>query len=62
MTGLELLTVNSAGQARQVAIEWQNNLEDRSYSYDELMQWQAYFTKLGERFGLLDEFQENGVL
>ena len=47
---------------RQSAIDWQNDFANHDYSYDELMEWQAYFKKLGRRYGLTAEFKENGVI
>jgi hypothetical protein len=49
-------------QARQQAIDWQNNCEQHNYSMLELANYQAYFTKLAHKFVLVDEFTENGII
>ena len=49
-------------KARQKAIEWQNNFENNNYSYYDLMIWQNYFEELGRKYGLLEEFKENGII
>lgn len=48
--------------AREKAIAWQSEFAGRNYSYGELAECQAYFTRLGKRFGLTREFQENGII
>lgn len=48
--------------ARQKAIEWRHNAGDHNYSWGELADWQYYFEKLGRRYGLLQEFRENGII
>ena len=48
-------------KARNIAINWQLEESDYSYSYGGLMILQEYFYKLGKRYGLLKEFRENGI-
>ena len=48
-------------KARQKAIDWQIEDGDFPYSYEGLLMVQAYFYKLGRRYGLLREFRENGI-
>ena len=48
--------------AREKAIQWQQDFENNNYSWLELAQWQQYFEKLGKRYGLTDEFKENGII
>lgn len=48
--------------ARQEAIEWQLDFENHNYSWGELFGWAEYFEKLGRRYGLLEEFREEGIL
>ena len=48
--------------ARDKAIEWQNDFENHNYSYGELAAWQEYFEKLARRYGLTEEFTENGII
>lgn len=47
---------------RNIAIDWQNNFYKFNYSYDELAGWTAFFTELGARYGLLNEFKDNGII
>lgn len=48
--------------ARQKAIDWQLNFANHDYSYGELYEAGAYFTKLAKRYGLTQEFKENGII
>ena len=49
-------------QARQLAQEWQRDFGNTSHSYAELAADAAMFERLGRRYGLLQEFRENGIL
>lgn len=49
-------------EARQIAIEYQTWAADQNLSYLELAQWQQFFERLGNDFGLTEEFRENGIL
>lgn len=49
-------------RARQKAIDWQRWASAWNISYGELAKAQDYFTKLGRRYGLLQEFRENGII
>ena len=48
--------------ARQLAIMWQNNLANNSYTWMELMEWEDFFSRLAKRYGLTREFMENGII
>ena len=48
--------------ARQKAIEWQLDFNNNNYSYGELIYFAEYFTKLAKRYGLTEEFRENGII
>jgi len=48
--------------AEELAKEWQLNFAQYSWSYGELAEIEAYFEKVGKRFGLLKEFKENGII
>lgn len=54
--------VKSADEARQLAMRWQSKLPDTTMSWGEVAEWGLYFTELGERFNLMEEFKENGIL
>lgn len=47
--------------ARQKAIDWQMEAAEKSLSYGELAEAQAYFERLGRHYGLLREFRENAI-
>ena len=49
-------------EARNEAIEWQSHLPEHNYSMEELGKFHEHFTELGRRFGLLQEFRENGII
>lgn len=48
--------------ARQKAIEWQADFTNHSYSYLELWYYQQEFERLAIRYGLIQEFRENGII
>lgn len=48
-------------QAREQAIDWQYETAEQNLSYGELAEAGEYFEKLGRRYGLLQEFRENGI-
>lgn len=53
----------SKEEARQEAIDWQNEFSTRgNLSYAELAEKQAYFKMLAEEHGLTEEFEENGII
>lgn len=47
--------------ARQQAIDWQYETAEQSLSYGERAEVGEHFEKLGRRYGLLQEFRENGI-
>jgi outer membrane protein assembly factor BamD (BamD/ComL family) len=47
--------------ARQEAIDWQYEAAEKSMSWGEVAEACAHFEKLGRRYGLLQEFRENGI-
>lgn len=48
--------------ARQEAIEWQYDYENHNYSMSELAAFTEHFKKLARRYGLTEEFTENGII
>ena len=48
--------------ARNKAVQWQNDFCNHNYSYGELAYWQSYFERLAKRTGLVKEFRENGII
>ena len=49
-------------EARQEAIYWQTEANQKNYSYGKLIKFNDYFYKKGKRYGLLREFKENGII
>ena len=49
-------------EARQLAINWQNDFQNHQSYWSELAYYTDYFTRLGKRYGLLEEFRENGII
>jgi hypothetical protein len=49
-------------EARQAAIAWQLWQSDKSLSQGIHNEWTAYFTELGKKFELTEEFSENGII
>lgn len=47
---------------RNFALDWQCNFAEQDYSWGELAYWCDYFETMGKRYGLLQEFHENGIL
>jgi hypothetical protein len=55
-------TITTPEQARELAVDWQNWQANTRMSYGEAASWQDLFAELGERFGLTEEFRENGII
>ncbi len=55
-------TINTQDEAREYAKDWQTWQSEQSLSYGELAEWQDVFTKLADRFDLVEEFKENGII
>lgn len=49
-------------RARDEAISWQLSMEEHAYSYGELVYFQLHFERLARRYGLVQEFRENGII
>ena len=47
---------------RSFAIDWQNFMADQSLDYFRLAAWGNFFAEYGAKFGLLQEFRENGII
>jgi hypothetical protein len=62
MTPQQILKAQTKEEARQYAIDWQHWASEQSLSYAELLEWQTVFETLADKFDLLEEFKENGVL
>ena len=49
-------------RARELAQTWQREFSENAYSWAELAAAAARFERLGRRYGLLQEFRENGII
>lgn len=58
----EITSIQTAGEAREIAITWQDWNSKHEISYGELVEFQVYFEDLANVFGLYDEFKENGII
>ena len=61
--------INTQEEARDFAIEWQQWVAEQNKPGEEptlymsdLAEWQAIFEALAEKFDLVDEFKENGII
>ena len=54
--------IKTKEQARQYAIDWQHEQQDKAMSYSELVEWQSVFMALAKEFDLTEEFIENGII
>lgn len=59
---LHLDKIESAEEARDLAINWQHTYSQERVSYAELLDWQHYFVELAMKFDLTEEFSENGII
>lgn len=59
---MEQIEIKTKEEARQYAIEWQQWASDNNLSYSELESWGNYFRKLAEKFSLVRELKENGII
>lgn len=54
--------ITTQEEARDYAIEWQNWQSEQSLSYGEVAEWAGIFRALAEKFDLIEEFEENGII
>lgn len=53
---------NQKAFVHDMAVEWQYEQANSSMYWSEVAAWNDEFTKLGKRYGLLEEFRENGII
>lgn len=58
----KLVAVKSAGEAEQLAIDWQAWQADQSLSYAETIYYSNYFEQLATKFNLTEVFKENAII
>lgn len=49
-------------QLRQEAMDFQMSFAINNFSYAELIAFQSYFEEQAEKYDLVDEFKENGII
>ena len=54
--------IKTKGEAEEIAIKFQNWVSENNLSYGELMEYSGYFETLAKKFGLTEEFKENGII
>lgn len=55
-------SIKSKNQARDLAIQWQHWQSTQNLSYGQVAWWADAFNTLAKKFGLVKEFQENGII
>lgn len=58
----DIAAIETADEARQEAIDWQNWMSENHVSYGELANWAGYFETLANKFDLTEEFKDNGII
>ena len=54
--------IKTKAEARAEAMDYQSWASEENLSYGELAKYQNYFKRLGKKFNLTEEFEENGVI
>lgn len=55
-------TIKTKEQARQYGIDYQKMVSDKNLSYGDIVKYQFKLFKLAEKFHLVAEFKENGLI
>jgi len=58
----ETKEIKTKSEAIYFAVRWQNWMSDESLSFGELLEWQTVLEDLANRFDLVEEFTENGII
>ena len=59
---MEMTNIETKEEAKSKAIAFQSWQSNQSLSYEDLANWGTYFSNLASKFGLVDEFSENGII
>jgi hypothetical protein len=54
--------IKTKEEARQIAMSFQEWQSDKSLFYSELIEFNNYFETLANKFNLIKEFKENGII
>lgn len=58
----EVMNAQTQEQTRQYAIDWQFWMSGKSMSWGEVAEWGDIFSTLADKFDLVEEFHENGII
>jgi hypothetical protein len=59
---IDINEIKTQGEARSLGIEFQNWASNNSLSYGELINYQNDLKTIAEKFDLIEEFKENGII
>ena len=62
MNTQQVLEAQTADEVRGLAIDWQNWQLQENLSYSEHVAWAEVFERVGAKFGIMAELQENGII
>lgn len=62
MTIPDIKTIKTKGEAHEIVMEWQGYIELVPFYMSELAEWQEFFKALADKFHLVREFKENGII
>lgn len=54
--------MSKKARARELAIYWQANAATRPHSWQWCIDWAARWERIGRKYGLTQEFKENGLI
>ena len=57
-----LENVKSKGEARDIAIEWQQWFRGEKMFMSDFVRWQDAFDRVAKKYRLVREFKENGIV
>jgi len=58
----KLKNVKTKEDARQQALDWQHDFSNKSMSWADTIEAANHFEKMGKKFNLTKEFEENGII
>lgn len=59
---MKMTNIKTKEEARSKAVDFQSWQSNQSLNYEDLTNWGTYFNNLASKFGLKDEFSENGII
>lgn len=58
----DIKNIKTQAEARRFAIDWQSWQSNKCLSYGDVMEWFDAFELLAQKFELVEEFEENGII